>query len=182
MFFSEKEMEDGMKEDSTRKRRVAIAAVLVLALFALGRFLQHPPSAMDVLSGATQKTQTAELAEHYALGMPQDMERGEQDAIVALAAGQETQDGLPDSVLLTVSEQDEAAQTYARKLARKLARELERNGTDCRVQTRSDALLRAFAKEGKLQMFLIARDQIGRKQTQAYTVQELTREEMEAVR
>lgn len=163
-----------MKESSTRKRRFAIAAVLVLVLFALGRFLQHPPSAMDVLSGATKKTQTAELAEHYALGMPQDMERGEQDAIVALAAGQETQDGLPDSVLLTVSEQDEAAQTYARKL--------ERNGTDCRVQTRSDALLRAFAKEGKLQMFLIARDQIGRKQTQAYTVQELTREEMEAVR
>lgn len=178
MFFSEKEMEDGMKEDSTRKRRVAIAAVLVLALFALGRFLQHPPSAMDVLSGATQKTQTAELAEHYALGMPQDMERGEQEAVAALAAGQETQDSLPESVLLTVSEQDEAAQKYARKLAQKL----ERNGTDCRVQTRSDALLRAFAKEGKLQMFLIARDQIGRKQTQAYTVQELTREEMEAVR
>ncbi len=167
-----------MKEDSTRKRRVAIAAVLVLALFALGRFLQHPPSAMDVLSGATQKTQTAELAEHYALGMPQDMERGEQEAVAALAAGQETQDSLPESVLLTVSEQDEAAQKYARKLAQKL----ERNGTDCRVQTRSDALLRAFAKEGKLQMFLIARDQIGRKQTQAYTVQELTREEMEAVR
>lgn len=178
MFFSEKEMEDGMKEDSTRKRRVAIAAVLVLALFALGRFLQHPPSAMDVLSGATQKTQTAELAEYYALGMPQDMERGEQEAVAALAAGQETQDSLPESVLLTVSEQDEAAQKYARKLAQKL----ERNGTDCRVQTRSDALLRAFAKEGKLQMFLIARDQIGRKQTQAYTVQELTREEMEAVR
>lgn len=167
-----------MKEDSTRKRRVAIAAVLVLALFALGRFLQHPPSAMDVLSGATKKTQTAELAEHYALGMPQDMERGEQDAIAALAAGQETQDSLPESVLLTVSEQDEAAQTYARKLARAL----ERSGTDCRVQTQSDALLRAFAKEGKLQLFLIARDQIGRKQTQAYTVQELTREEMEAVR
>lgn len=167
-----------MKESSTRKRRFAIAAVLVLALFALGRFLQHPPSAMDVLSGATQKTQTAELAEHYALGMPQDMERGEQDAIVALDAGQETQDGLPDSVLLTVSEEDEAAQTYARKLARAL----ERSGTDCRVQTQSDAMLRAFAKEGKLQLFLIARDQIGRKQTQAYIVQELTREEMEAVR
>lgn len=106
------------------------------------------------------------------------MERGEQDAIAALAAGQETQDSLPESVLLTVSEQDEAAQTYARKLARAL----ERRGTDCRVQTQSDAMLRAFAKEGKLQLFLIARDQIGRKQTQAYTVQELTREEMEAVR
>lgn len=167
-----------MKENSTRKRRFAIAAVLVLVLFALGRFLQHPPSAMDVLSGATKKTQTAELADAYALGMPQDMERGEQKAVAALAAGQETQDSLPESVLLTVSEQDEAAQKYARKLAQKL----ERNGTDCRVQTRSDALLRAFAKEGKLQMFLIARDQIGRKQTQAYTVQELTREEMEAVR
>lgn len=167
-----------MKEDSTRKRRVAIAAVLVLALFALGRFLQHPPSAMDVLSGATKKTQTAELADAYALGMPQDMERGEQEAVAALATGQETQDSLPDSVLLTVSEQDEAAQKYARKLAQKL----ERNGTDCCVQTQSDALLRAFAKEGKLQLFLIARDRIGRKQTQAYTVQELTREEMEAVR
>lgn len=166
-----------MKEDSTRKRRFAIAAVLVLVLFALGRFLQHPPSAMDVLSGATQKTQTAELADTYALGMPQDMERREQEAVAALAAGQNTQ-SLPDSVLLTVSEQDEAAQTYARKLARAL----ERNGTDCRVQTQSDAMLRAFAKEGKLQLFLIARDQIGRKQTQAYTVQELTREEMEAVR
>lgn len=166
-----------MKEDSTRKRRVAIAAVLVLVLFALGRFLQHPPSAMDVLSGATKKTQIAELADTYALGMPQDMERREQEAVAALAAGQNTQ-SLPDSVLLTVSEQDEAAQTYARKLAR----ELERNGTDCRVQTQSDAMLRAFAKEGKLQLFLIARDQIGRKQTQAYTVQELTREEMEAVR
>lgn len=163
-----------MKEDSTRKRRFAIAAVLVLVLFALGRFLQHPPSAMDVLSGATKRTQTAELADAYALGMPQDMERGEQEAVAALAAGQETQDSLPDSVLLTVSEQDEAAQKYAR--------ELERNGTDCRVQTQSDAMLRAFAKEGKLQLFLIARDQIGRKQTQAYTVQELTREEMEAVR
>ena len=166
-----------MKEDSTRKRRFAIAAVLVLVLFALGRFLQHPPSAMDVLSGATKKTQTAELADTYALGMPQDMERREQEAVAALAAGQNTQ-SLPDSVLLTVSEQDEAAQTYARKLAR----ELERNGTDCRVQTQSDAMLRAFAKEGKLQLFLIAHDQIGRKQTQAYTVQELTREEMEAVR
>lgn len=166
-----------MKESSTRKRRFAIAAVLVLALFALGRFLQHPPSAMDVLSGATKKTQTAELEDTYALGMPQDMERREQEAVAALAAGQNTQ-SLPDSVLLTVSEQDEAAQTYARKLAR----ELERNGTDCRVQTQSDAMLRAFAKEGKLQLFLIARDQIGRKQTQAYTVQELTREEMEAVR
>lgn len=166
-----------MKEDSTRKRRFAIAAVLVLVLLALGRFLQHPPSAMDVLSGATKKTQTAELADTYALGMPQDMERREQEAVAALAAGQNTQ-SLPDSVLLTVSEQDEAAQTYARKLAR----ELERNGTDCRVQTQSDAMLRAFAKEGKLQLFLIARDQIGRKQTQAYTVQELTREEMEAVR
>lgn len=166
-----------MKEDPTRKRRFAIAAVLVLVLFALGRFLQHPPSAMDVLSGATKKTQTAELADTYALGMPQDMERREQEAVAALAAGQNTQ-SLPDSVLLTVSEQDEAAQTYARKLARAL----ERNGTDCRVQTQSDALLRAFAKEGKLQLFLIARDQIGRKQTQAYTVQELTREEMEAVR
>lgn len=166
-----------MKEDSTRKRRFAIAAVLVLVLFALGRFLQHPPSAMDVLSGATKKTQTAELADTYALGMPQDMERREQEAVAALAAGQNTQ-SLPDSVLLTVSEQDEAAQTYARKLARAL----ERNGTDCRVQTQSDAMLRAFAKEGKLQLFLIARDQIGRKQTQAYTVQELTREEMEAVR
>ena len=163
-----------MKEDSTRKRRFAIAAVLVLVLFALGRFLQHPPSAMDVLSGATKKTQTAELADTYALGMPQDMERREQEAVAALAAGQNTQNGLPDSVLLTVSEQDEAAQTYAR--------ELERNGTDCRVQTQSDAMLRAFAKEGKLQLFLIARDQIGRKQTQTYTVQELTREEMEAVR
>lgn len=167
-----------MKESSTRKRRFAIAAVLVLVLFVLGRFLQHPPSAMDVLSGATKKTQTAELADTYALGMPQDMERGEQEAVAALAAGQETQDSLPDSVLLTVSEQDEAAQKYARKLAQKL----ERNGTDCRVQTQSDALLRAFAKEGKLQLFLIARDRIGRKQTQAYTVQELTREEMEAVR
>lgn len=167
-----------MKESSTRKRRFAIAAVLVLVLFALGRFLQHPPSAMDVLSGATKKTQTVELADAYALGMPQDMERGEQEAVAALASGQETQDGLPDSVLLTVSEQDEAAQKYARKLAQKL----ERNGTDCRVQTQSDALLRAFAKEGKLQLFLIARDRIGRKQTQAYTVQELTREEMEAVR
>ena len=167
-----------MKEDSTRKRRVAIAAVLVLALFALGRFLQHPPSAMDVLSGATKKTQTAELVDIYALGMPQDMERREQEAVAALATGQNTQNGLPDSVLLTVSEQDEAAQTYARKLAR----ELERNGTDCRVQKQSDTMLRAFAKEGKLQLFLIARDQIGRKQTQAYTVQELTREEMEAVR
>lgn len=167
-----------MKESSTRKRRFAIAAVLVLVLFALGRFLQHPPSAMDVLSGATQKTQTAELADAYALGMPQDMERGEQEAVAALASGQETQDSLPDSVLLTVSEQDEAAQKYARKLAQKL----ERSGTDCRVQTQSDALLRAFAKEGKLQLFLIARDRIGRKQTQAYTVQELTREEMEAVR
>lgn len=166
-----------MKESSTRKRRFAIAAVLVLVLFALGRFLQHPPSAMDVLSGATKKTQTAELADTYALGMPQDMERREQEAVAALAAGQNTQ-SLPDSVLLTVSEQDEAAQTYARKLAR----ELERNGTDCRVQTQSDALLRAFAKEGKLQLFLIARDQIGRKQTQAYSIQELTREEMEAVR
>lgn len=166
-----------MKEDSTRKRRFAIAAVLVLVLFALGRFLQHPPSAMDVLSGATKKTQTAELADTYALGMPQDMERREQEAVAALAAGQNTQ-SLPDSALLTVSEQDEAAQKYARKLAR----ELERNGTDCRVQTQSDAMLRAFAKEGKLQLFLIARDQIGRKQTQAYTVQELTREEMEAVR
>lgn len=167
-----------MKENSTRKRRFAIAAMLVLVLFALGRFLQHPPSAMDVLSGATQKTQTAELADAYALGMPQDMERGEQEAVAALAAGQETQDDLPESVLLTVSEQDEAAQKYARKLAQKL----ERSGTDCRVQTQSDALLRAFAKEGKLQLFLIARDRIGRKQTQAYTVQELTREEMEAVR
>ena len=166
-----------MKEESTRKRRFAIAAVLVLVLFALGRFLQHPPSAMDVLSGATKKTQTAELADTYALGMPQDMERREQEAVAALAAGQNTQ-SLPDSALLTVSEQDEAAQKYARKLAR----ELERNGTDCRVQTQSDAMLRAFAKEGKLQLFLIARDQIGRKQTQAYTVQELTREEMEAVR
>lgn len=167
-----------MKESSTRKRRFAIAAVLVLVLFALGRFLQHPPSAMDVLSGATQKTQTAELADTYALGMPQDMEREEQEAVAALAAGQETQDDLPDSVLLTVSEQDEAAQKYARKLAQKL----ERNGTDCCVQTQADALLRAFAKEGKLQLFLIACDRIGRKQTQAYTVQELTREEMEAVR
>ena len=167
-----------MKESSTRKRRFAIAAVLVLVLFALGWFLQHPPSAMDVLSGATKKTQTAELADAYALGMPQDMERREQEAVAALAAGQETQDSLPDSVLLTVSEQDEAAQKYARKLAQKL----ERSGTDCRVQTQSDALLRAFAKEGKLQLFLIARDRIGRKQTQAYTVQELTREEMEAVR
>lgn len=167
-----------MKESSTRKRRFAIAAVLVLVLFALGRFLQHPPSAMDVLSGATKKTQTAELADAYALGMPQDMERGEQEAVAALAAGQETQDDLPESVLLTVSEQDEAAQKYARKLAQKL----EHNGTDCRVQTQSDALLRAFAKEGKLQLFLIACDRIGRKQTQAYTVQELTREEMEAVR
>lgn len=167
-----------MKESSTRKRRFAIAAVLVLVLFALGRFLQHPPSAMDVLSGATKKTQTAELADAYALGMPQDMERREQEAVAALAAGRETQDSRPDSVLLTVSEQDEAAQKYARKLAQKL----ERSGTDCRVQTQSDALLRAFAKEGKLQLFLIARDQIGRKQTQAYTVQELTREEMEAVR
>ena len=166
-----------MKEDPTRKRRFAIAAVLVLVLFALGRFLQHPPSAMDILSGATKKTQTAELADTYALGMPQDMERREQEAVAALAAGQNTQ-SLPDSVLLTVSEQDEAAQTYARKLARAL----ERNGTDCRVQTQSDALLRAFAKEGKLQLFLIARDQIGRKQTQAYSIQELTREEMEAVR
>ena len=110
--------------------------------------------------------------------MPQDMERGEQEAVAALAAGQETQDSLPESVLLTVSEQDEAAQKYARKLAQTL----ERSGTDCRVQTQPDALLRAFAKEGKLQLFLIARDQIGRKQTQAYTVQELTREEMEAVR
>lgn len=167
-----------MKEDSTRKRRFAIAAVLVLVLFALGRFLRHPPSAMDVLSGATKKTQTAELADTYALGMPQDMERGEQRAVAAFAAGQNTQNGLPDSMLLTVSEQDEAAQTYARKLAR----ELERNGTDCRVQTQSDAMLRAFAKEGKLQLFLIARDQIGRSQTQAYSIQELTREEMEAVR
>ena len=167
-----------MKESSTRKRRFAIAAVLVLVLFALGRFLQHPPSAMDVLSGATKKTQTAELAERYALGMPQDMERGEQEAIAALAAGRETQDGLPDKVLLTVSEKDEAAQTYARKLARAL----ERSGTDCRVQTQSAAMLRAFAKEGKLQLFLIASDQIGRSQTQAYSVQELTREEMEAVR
>ena len=142
-----------MKEDSTRKRRFAIAAVLVLVLFALGRFLQHPPSAMDILSGATKKTQTAELADTYALGMPQDMEHREQEAVAALAAGQNTQ-SLPDSVLLTVSEQDEAAQKYARKLAR----ELERNGTDCRVQTQSDAMLRAFAKEGKLQLFLIARD------------------------
>lgn len=167
-----------MKENSTRKRRFAIAAVLVLVLFALGRFLQHPPSAMDVLSGATKKTQTAELADTYALGMSQDMKRGEQQAIAAVAAGQETQDSLPDSVLLTVSEEDEAAQKYARKLAQ----ELERHGTDCRVQTQSDALLRAFAKEGKLQLFVIARDQIGRNQTQAYTVQELTREEMEAVR
>lgn len=167
-----------MKEDSTRKRRFAIAAVLVLVLFALGRFLQHPPSAMDVLSGATKKTQTAELADSYALGMSQDMEHSEQQAIVALAAGQEAQDSLPDTVLLTVSEEDEAAQKYARKLAR----ELDENGADCRVQTQSDALLRAFAKEGKLQLFLIARDQIGRDQTQAYTVQELTREEMEAVR
>lgn len=167
-----------MKESSTRKRRFAIAAVLILVLFALGRFLQHPPSAMDVLSGATKKMQTAELADAYALGMPQDMERGEQETVAALAVGQETQDSLPESVLLTVSEQDEAAQKYARKLAQKL----ERNGTDCRVQTQSDALLRAFAKEGKLQLFLIARDRIGRKQTQAYTVQELTREEMEAVR
>ncbi len=167
-----------MKEDSTRKRRFAIAAVLVLALFVLGRFLQHPPSAMDVLSGATKKTQTAELAGTYALGMSQDMEHSEQQAIATLAAGQETQDSLPDTVLLTVSEEDEAAQKYARKLAR----ELDENGVDCRVQTQSDAMLRAFAKEGKLQLFLIARDQIGRNQTQAYTVQELTREEMEAVR
>lgn len=167
-----------MEENSTRKRRFAIAAVLVLALFVLGRFLQHPPSAMDVLSGATQKTQTAELADSYALGMSQDMERSEQQAIAALAAGQEAQDSLPDTVLLTVSEEDEAAQKYARKLAR----ELDENGVDCRVQTQSDAMLRAFAKEGKLQLFVIARDQIGRNQTQAYTVQELTREEMEAVR
>ena len=167
-----------MKEDSTRKRRFAIAAVLVLVLFALGRFLQHPPSAMDVLSGATQKTQTAELADSYALGMSQDMERSEQRAIAALAAGQEARDSLPDTVLLTVSEEDEAAQKYARKLAR----ELDENGADCRVQTQSDAMLRAFAKEGKLQLFVIARDQIGRNQTQAYTVQKLTREEMEAVR
>ncbi len=166
-----------MKENSTRKRRFAIAAVLVLALFALGRFLQHPPSAMDVLSGATKKTQSAELADTYALGMSQDMEQSEQQAIAALAAGQEAQDSLPEAVLLTVSEEDEAAQKYARKLAR----ELDENGTDCRVQTQSDAMLRAFAKEGKLQLFLIARDQIGRDQTQAYTIQELTREEMEAV-
>lgn len=166
-----------MKENSTRKRRFAIAAVLVLALFALGRFLQHPPSAMDVLSGATKKTQTAELADSYALGMSQDMERSEQQAIAALAAGQKAQDSLPDAVLLTVSEEDEAAQKYARKLAR----ELDEKGTDCRVQTQSDAMLRAFAKEGKLQLFLIARDQIRRDQTQAYTIQELTREEMEAV-
>lgn len=167
-----------MEENSTRKRRFAIAAVLVLALFALGRFLQHPPSAMDVLSSATQKTQTAELADTYALGISQDMERGEQQAVAALAAGQEAQDSLPDTVLLTVSEEDEAAQKYARKLVR----ELNENGADCRVQTQSDAMLRAFAKEGKLQLFVIARDQIGRNQTQAYTVQELTREEMEAVR
>ncbi len=167
-----------MKENSTRKRRFAIAAVLVLALFALGRFLQHPPSAMDVLSGATKKTQSAELADTYALGMSQDMERSEQQTIAVLAVGQEAQDSLPDKVLLTVSEEDEAAQKYARKLAR----ELEENGADCHVQTQSDAMLRAFAKEGKLQLFLIARDQIGRNQTQAYTIQELTREEMEAVR
>ncbi len=167
-----------MKENSTRKRRFTIAAVLVLALFALGRFLQHPPSAMDVLSGATKKTQSAELADTYALGMSQDMERSEQQTIAVLAVGQEAQDSLPDKVLLTVSEEDEAAQKYARKLAR----ELEENGADCHVQTQSDAMLRAFAKEGKLQLFLIARDQIGRNQTQAYTIQELTREEMEAVR
>ncbi len=167
-----------MKENSTRKRRFTIAAVLVLALFALGRFLQHPPSAMDVLSGATQKTQSAELADTYALGMSQDMERSEQQTIAVLAVGQEAQDSLPDKVLLAVSEEDEAAQKYARKLAR----ELEENGADCHVQTQSDAMLRAFAKEGKLQLFLIARDQIGRNQTQAYTIQELTREEMEAVR
>lgn len=167
-----------MKEDSTRKRRFAIAAVLVLVLFALGRFLQHPPSAMDILSGATQKTRTAELADSYALGMSQDMKRSEQQVIAALAVGQEAQDSLPDTVLLTVSEEDEAAQKYARKLAQ----ELDENDADCRVQTQSDALLRAFAKEGKLQLFVIARDQIGRNQTKAYTVQELTREEMEAVR
>ncbi len=167
-----------MKENSTRKRRFTIAAVLVLALFALGRFLQHPPSAMNVLSGATKKTQSAELADTYALGMSQDMERSEQQTIAVLAVGQEAQDSLPDKVLLAVSEEDEAAQKYARKLAR----ELEENGADCHVQTQSDAMLRAFAKEGKLQLFLIARDQIGRNQTQAYTIQELTREEMEAVR
>lgn len=168
-----------MKENSTRKRRFAIAAVLVLALFALGRFLQHPPSVMDVLSGATKKTQTAELADAYALGMSQDIQIDDKQIIIAVAAGQETQSKLSDNeIQLTVSKEDEAAQKYARKLARAL----EQHGTDCRVQTQPDAMLRAFAKEGKLQLFLLACDQIGEKQTQAYTVQELTREEMEAVR
>lgn len=167
-----------MKENPTRKRRFVLAAVLVLALFALGRFLQHPPSAMDVLSGATKQTQNAQLAEEYALGMSQDMEQSEQKTIAALAAGQEAQESLSGEIQLTVSTEDTAAQKYARKLAR----ELEQSGADCRVQTQSDAMLRSFAREGKLQLFLIARDAIGQNQTQAYTVQTLTREEMEAVR
>lgn len=167
-----------MKENPTRKRRFAIAAVVILALFALGRFLQHPPSAMDVLSGATKKTQTAQLADEYTLGLPQDMKQSEQQTIMALASGQETQETLSGEVQLTVSAEDTAAQKYARKLAKKL----EQSGADCRVQMQTDAMLRSFAKEGRLQLFLIASDSIHENQTQAYTVQMLTQKEMEAVR
>ena len=166
-----------MEENSTRKRRFAIAAVLVCPVCA-GSVFAAPAVCDGRFVRCDQKDANrrtcGQLCAGHVAGHGAQRTTGHSSS----CCRSEAQDSLPDTVLLTVSEEDEAAQKYARKLAR----ELDENGVDCRVQTQSDAMLRAFAKEGKLQLFVIARDQIGRNQTQAYTVQELTREEMEAVR